>query len=93
MSQARRTIKRSFVVLMLALTLGSYGCAEQIGDIDRTQPNALEKSQFHGVWYMVRTVTEVPYGVPAAFVGQMSFGATRSKNGNRNPSLSAVFGV
>jgi hypothetical protein len=75
MSQARRTIERSFVALLLALTVTSFGCAEQIGDIDRTQPNAIAKADFKGQWYMVRTTTEVPYGVSASFVGEMAFGS------------------
>lgn len=56
-------------VVALALALGS-GCAQEVGDIDRTQPNKVLKSDLTGTWYMVETVTEVPAGSAASFVGE-----------------------
>jgi hypothetical protein len=57
---------------MTAAAVGSSvvtGCAQDVGDIDRTQPNALKKSDFNGVWYFRQTVTDVPYSISYAFVG------------------------
>jgi len=46
------------------------GCAQQVDDIDRTQPNKLRKSDLAGVWYLQETVTSVPSTSVASFVGE-----------------------
>ena len=48
------------------------GCAQQIEDIDRTQPNRLSKADLDGVWYYMETVTEVPPTSAANFEGETS---------------------
>lgn len=50
----------------------SIGCAQNVGDIDRTQPNALSKQDFKGVWYYRQTVTDVPAQIDYAFIGYTS---------------------
>lgn len=58
--------------LGLGATVGLTGCAQSVGDIDRTQPNKLVKSEFDGVWYLRHTVTDVPPYVQGLFVGLAS---------------------
>ncbi len=57
-----------FVLGASALFLGA--CAQQVGDIDRTQANALSKADFEGEWYIRQTVSDVPTTSTAFFVGQ-----------------------
>lgn len=47
------------------------GCAQQVGDIDRTQPNKIEKSIFTdgSEWYIRSTVVEVPGTAQSSFDG------------------------
>ena len=53
--------KRLLICLLLGLTAASFGCAQEVGDIDRTQPNKLKKEVFtDGEWYMRQTVVGVP---------------------------------
>jgi len=68
-----RTIRIATFVLGL---LVAAACAEQVGDIDRTQPNKLKKSQFAGVWYSTATVLEAPMPSAVTFIGEMPFGTT-----------------
>ncbi|MBU51583.1 MAG: hypothetical protein CL920_23065 [Deltaproteobacteria bacterium] len=64
-------------LLLLALSLTS-GCAQDLPDINRTQPRALKKTVFRTKnddgslreWYFRQTVIEVPYGSGATFVGE-----------------------
>lgn len=53
-------------------------CAQQVGDIDRTQPNKLEKSDFNdgGVWLMRQTIADVP-STNAFFFTGISSGAEK----------------
>ena len=57
-----------------AATMMISGCAQDVGDIDRTQPNALSKADFdcESVWYMRQTVTDVPPTINGLFVGVAS---------------------
>jgi hypothetical protein len=57
------------VASLFALTL-SAGCAQSIGDIDRTQPDLVDKSNFEGQWFIRQTVVDVPPTSSAAFVGE-----------------------
>ncbi len=41
-----------------AVTALALGCAPNVGTIDRTQPNALQKSQFEGLWFYRAMVTD-----------------------------------
>lgn len=53
----------------LALAL-SGGCQEQLGDIDRTQPDKVDKSHFDGEFYYLQTVVDVPYTAPFTIIGE-----------------------
>jgi hypothetical protein len=57
------------VASLFALTM-SAGCAQSIGDIDRTQPDLIDKSNFDGQWFIRQTVIDVPPTSPAAFIGE-----------------------
>ncbi len=61
-------------VAALALLAGPLGCAENVGDIDRTQPNRVAKSLFKGVWYHQSTVIDVPQPSAITFIGETPFG-------------------
>lgn len=43
------------------------GCAPSVGTIDRTQPNAIHKSQFQGLWYIKQTVVDTQPGADGAW--------------------------
>ena len=58
-------------LLCLAVTLAS--CAQDVGDIDRTQPNLLPKAMFRDhAWFLRQTVTDVPPTSSFSFVGETS---------------------
>jgi len=59
------------VALALAL-VAATGCAESIGDVDRTQPNYLRKSDLDGEWYYLQTVVDVPPTSIFTFIGETS---------------------
>ncbi|MCA9565283.1 MAG: hypothetical protein KC561_17415, partial [Myxococcales bacterium] len=53
----------------IAVLLGT-GCAQEVGDINRVQPNALAKSDFtDSEWYIRQTVTDVSSSSYVSFVG------------------------
>lgn len=66
------------VALLIAASLFA-GCAEQLGEIDRTQANKLEKKSFSGVWYRLAVITDMPASAGFGFVGQTNFGGTGGK--------------
>lgn len=52
----------------------SFSCAQDMGDIDRTQPGRIDKSMFDGSdeWYMRQTVIDVPFNTGFSFVGEQA---------------------
>ena len=54
---------------MIAALWLAAGCAQDVGDIDRTQANKLMKEDFEGVWYVRHTVNDVPPNESFVFVG------------------------
>lgn len=46
------------------------GCAQEVEDIDRTQPNRVHKSMFEGEWFLARTVIDAPYTTDFTFIGE-----------------------
>jgi hypothetical protein len=50
----------------------AFGCAQDVGDVDRTQPNRLRKSLFEGEWYLQKTTFDVPYTAGFTFTGETS---------------------
>ena len=53
----------------IGLIVATLGCAQEVGDIDRTQANRVQKSVFQGDWYLARTVIDVPYTSEVAVLG------------------------
>jgi len=60
------------MILLGAVTILAAGCAQDVGDINRVQANALKKSDFEGVWYFRQTVTDVPAHIDYTFIGYSS---------------------
>ena len=66
-------------LLLLFGVLGG-GCAQDLGDVVRTQPRALKKSVFrtynddgsYRAWYFRQTVVEVPFSTAATWVGEQT---------------------
>jgi len=54
---------------LTGLMLLAVGCAQEVGDIDRTQPNRIVKSALEGEWYFQRTVVDVNATAIQSFVG------------------------
>jgi hypothetical protein len=65
-----------FLAGLAAFALVAVSCATDVGDIDRTQHDKLEKKLFAGIWYMNQTVVDIPYNATFSFVGEMNFGNT-----------------
>ena len=63
---------------LLLVVFAMASCADDIGDIDRTEPNKIKKSDLKGVWFYVMTVTEAPVPNPVTFDGEMNFGGGAS---------------
>ncbi len=61
-----------WMALVLVATAALTGCAQDVGDIDRTQPYRLKKSLFEGEWYLQRTIFDVPYTAGFTFTGETS---------------------
>ena len=52
---------RKFSLLVSAVALVGLvfgGCGQDVGVVDRTQPNGLEKTQFEGLWYFKSTIID-----------------------------------
>jgi hypothetical protein len=57
--------------LLGALAMGT-GCAQSIGDIDRTQPDLVSKDHFKdSQWFLRETVVDVPPTSPTTMIGDM----------------------
>ena len=65
----------AILLALLALAI-TTGCAQDVGDIDRTQPNGILKSDLNpqDEWYYQRTVVDVPAADGFTFVGATDFG-------------------
>ncbi len=60
-------LSRLLVLAVLALLAA---CAQEVGDIDRTQPEAIRKADLTaGEWYIRQTVSDVPPTTDTFFVG------------------------
>jgi hypothetical protein len=71
---SRRLATGLLTALALVCTSAFVGCAEEVGDIDRTQTNRLEKSKLTGVWYYMQTMIDVPQQTNQGFIGNTNFG-------------------
>ena len=69
-----RNLARASLLAMMTLTI-TVGCAQEVGDIDRTQPNAIEKADLDPDtdWYYQRTVVDVPASDGFTFVGNTDY--------------------
>jgi uncharacterized protein DUF4953 len=57
--------------LLGALALGT-GCAQSVGDIDRTQPDLISKDHFRdSEWFVRETVVDVPPTSPTSMIGDV----------------------
>ena len=56
----------------LALLTLLAACAQDVGDVDRTQPNRIAKSVFDGEWFHQKTTFDVPYTAGFTFTGETS---------------------
>ncbi len=66
-------LRRSLAALLATvLPLIAGGCAEDVGDIDRTQPNYVAKADLEGTWHYLQTVTHVPSTTYFTFIGETS---------------------
>ena len=54
------------------LILAALGCATDVGTIDRTQNDKLDKKTFAGLWYYNQVVIDVPDSTAVSFVGEMT---------------------
>src|ERR1043165_7603039 len=75
--RAQRTDNASSVLQKLAPVawacpgLGIGSGAQEVGEIDRTQPNLLPKAMFTDhAWYVRQTITDVPATSAFSFVGE-----------------------
>jgi len=57
------------------MTLAMWGCATDVGTIDRTQNDKLQKKTFAGLWYYNQVVIDVPTSTGVSFVGEMTMGS------------------
>jgi hypothetical protein len=57
-------------VALALVCLALVACAQQVGDIDRTQAGLVAKSVFAGDWFLRRTVISVPYDAGYTFEGE-----------------------
>ena len=66
-----KTMKNiQFIVLAAAaLSLLLSGCAQDMGEVDRTQTNILDKQDLEGEWYFRQTTLSTPYSSGYTFEG------------------------
>ena len=66
-----RTTRTLLGLAVAGLVAGAWSCAETVGDIDRTQPDKLEKSLFRAdkTWYYKQTIIDVPPKTTWTFEG------------------------
>lgn len=72
----RRALSQASTILFATLVaIGSLlgACASERSPLDRTQPNALQKSLFQGEWYYQQTVVEIMGSWSPTFVGETNF--------------------
>lgn len=56
----------------LTVLLAMASCAQDVGTIDRTQHDKIEKKMFAGIWYYNTTVIDVPAHITFTTVGETS---------------------
>ena len=69
--KAGRFFKISGLLAAALMLLAS--CAAEIGDIDRTEPNKVKKSDLKGIWFYQVTAIEAPVPNSITFDGEMAY--------------------
>ena len=69
----KQNTKRGMLIGALVAAAMAAGCAQDVGDIDRTDPNKIKKTDLTGTWFMTKTITGVPGSFHAydLYEGQM----------------------
>jgi len=65
-------MKFSRILLLIAALFMFSACAQDVGDIDRTQPNRTRKADLEGEWFVTQTVVDVPTTNWWTFIGDTS---------------------
>lgn len=65
-------MKVSRWVLLVAAFVWTGACAQNVDDIDRTQPNRVLKTDLDGQWFVAQTVVDVPTTNAWTFIGDTS---------------------
>ncbi|PIE65823.1 MAG: hypothetical protein CSA24_01910 [Deltaproteobacteria bacterium] len=66
------------LVCVAAIGLATSGCVEDVGLVDRSSPNKIDKKLFEGTWLYMTTTIDVPFSSAVSFVGEQPFlGGTR----------------
>ena len=60
------------ILLLVVATVLTAGCAQEIGEIDRTQSNIFDKQDLEGEWYFKRTVVDAQYLSTYSFIGDQA---------------------
>ncbi|MBN2360512.1 MAG: zinc-dependent metalloprotease [Deltaproteobacteria bacterium] len=56
-------------VVLAGLLVAAFGCAQEIGDVNRVQPDYIKKSDLTGEWYFLPTIVETQYNQGIIFEG------------------------
>ncbi|MEZ4269258.1 MAG: zinc-dependent metalloprotease [Myxococcota bacterium] len=64
------------LVATLALALPFAACVEDVGLVNRTDGDKIDKRLFEGNWLFVQTTADVPYSSAVSFTGETNFGGT-----------------
>ncbi|MBN2694493.1 hypothetical protein JXR93_07510 [bacterium] len=59
-------------IILVLLSVLMFSCAQDMGTIDRTQPDRVDKAIFESEseWYMLQTVVDVPFSTGFTFIGE-----------------------
>ncbi|MDP6947262.1 MAG: hypothetical protein QF464_24150, partial [Myxococcota bacterium] len=78
---ASRTPWRLFTLagVLLSLMALSPACVDEVGLVDRTSPDKIDKTLFEGVWMYSQTTVDAPYSTAVSFTGEMNFFADNFK--------------
>ena len=60
--------------LVVGVAMTSTSCVEDVGLINRTSPDKVDKQLFRGIWLYVATTVDAPYSSALTFTGHTNFG-------------------
>jgi hypothetical protein len=63
------SVFKNLAFVLVTVSLLSGGCAQDVGEIDRTQLDIFNKKDLEGEWYMRMTTTDAPYSSFFTFMG------------------------